>query len=45
MIQEEGKQRKDVVSGVRFLSRVMGGFALRNRERGSALRRTVVFDA
>lgn len=44
IIQEEGKQRKEVVSGVRFLSRVTGGFALRYRERSSALRRTVVFE-
>lgn len=45
IIKDEGKQRKEAGSGVRFLSRVTGGFALRYRERSSALRRTVIFEA
>lgn len=45
IIKEKGKtQRKEVGSGVRFLSRVTGGFAMRYRERSSALGRTVVFE-
>lgn len=44
IMKEEGKEQgKEAVSGVRFLPRVTGGFALRYRERSSALRRTVVF--